>query len=282
MADYIVQKGDTLSRIAKAHGMTVKQLAELNGIQDVNKLKVGQTLIFEPKNDVNTEAEGIERTMSDEEIAARLEQQNEVIMALKDRTISKQAKEEIEQFKNKLIEKMMKKYNKTKEEVEAFVEEKIDQVEKAYYQGVEAVKATEAKLESYVDEKLTAAKNSYNESIDNAESKARDIATTSKEKARELHENLRADVPEPEPEVDISTMSQEELLAYNDQLIQQLKSESLTGRAKREIKEKIDDVERTIKNKYNQTVDNAFDKGKGAYQKTADFVKKVFSFFRID
>lgn len=44
---YTVRQGDNLSTIAKQHNMSVKDLAELNNIKDVNKIKVGQKLIFE-------------------------------------------------------------------------------------------------------------------------------------------------------------------------------------------------------------------------------------------
>ena len=42
--DYTIQKGDTLSAIAKRYGTTVQAIAEANGIQDVNKIYVGDTL----------------------------------------------------------------------------------------------------------------------------------------------------------------------------------------------------------------------------------------------
>ena len=41
---YTVKGGDTLSEIAVAHGTTYKVLAELNGISNPDKIKVGQTL----------------------------------------------------------------------------------------------------------------------------------------------------------------------------------------------------------------------------------------------
>ena len=44
MADYTVQAGDTLSKIAKAHGTTVSELAKQNGIKDINKIEIGQEL----------------------------------------------------------------------------------------------------------------------------------------------------------------------------------------------------------------------------------------------
>lgn len=42
--EYIVKKGDTLSKIAKEFGMTVKELASINNIKDVNLIFIGQVL----------------------------------------------------------------------------------------------------------------------------------------------------------------------------------------------------------------------------------------------
>lgn len=41
---YVVKSGDTLSGIANEHGLTSKQLADYNGIADVNSLQIGQTI----------------------------------------------------------------------------------------------------------------------------------------------------------------------------------------------------------------------------------------------
>lgn len=43
---YVVQKGDTLSKIAQANNTTVDKLVELNKITDANHIVVGQTLII--------------------------------------------------------------------------------------------------------------------------------------------------------------------------------------------------------------------------------------------
>lgn len=43
-ATYTVRSGDTLYKIAKAHGTTVKRLCQLNGIGENSKLRVGQKL----------------------------------------------------------------------------------------------------------------------------------------------------------------------------------------------------------------------------------------------
>lgn len=41
---YTVLKGDTLTKIAKAHGSTVAELVKLNSIKDKNKISIGQVL----------------------------------------------------------------------------------------------------------------------------------------------------------------------------------------------------------------------------------------------
>ena len=46
---YTVQSGDTMSSIANANGLTSKQVADYNGITDVDSLKIGQVLKIPPK-----------------------------------------------------------------------------------------------------------------------------------------------------------------------------------------------------------------------------------------
>lgn len=48
---YEIKNGDTLSQIARAHGISVEKLAKLNGIRDINMIKSGQLLRFD--NNVN-------------------------------------------------------------------------------------------------------------------------------------------------------------------------------------------------------------------------------------
>lgn len=48
---YQIKNGDTLSQIARAHGVSVEKLAKLNGIKDINMIKSGQLLRFD--NNVN-------------------------------------------------------------------------------------------------------------------------------------------------------------------------------------------------------------------------------------
>lgn len=49
--EYVVKKGDNLTKIAKEHGTTVAELASLNQIKNVNRIGVGQKLSV-PKKDV--------------------------------------------------------------------------------------------------------------------------------------------------------------------------------------------------------------------------------------
>lgn len=44
MADYVIQPGDTLSKIAKMTGTTVEQLQKLNGIKNANLIFAGKTI----------------------------------------------------------------------------------------------------------------------------------------------------------------------------------------------------------------------------------------------
>ena len=45
-ASYEVQAGDTLSEIARDHGMEVERLAEINELEDLNRLVAGQVLVL--------------------------------------------------------------------------------------------------------------------------------------------------------------------------------------------------------------------------------------------
>jgi len=45
---YTIQKGDSLSTIAKRYGVNSRELAEINQIKNPNKIKIGQKLEFTP------------------------------------------------------------------------------------------------------------------------------------------------------------------------------------------------------------------------------------------
>ena len=50
--EYTIQKGDTLGKIAKACGLTVKELAEANNIENPNRIRAGKVLIIPDLSDV--------------------------------------------------------------------------------------------------------------------------------------------------------------------------------------------------------------------------------------
>ncbi|MCU0514226.1 MAG: LysM peptidoglycan-binding domain-containing protein [Anaerolineae bacterium] len=43
---YTVQRGDTLARIARAHGVNLQVLARVNNLADMNRIYVGQVLLI--------------------------------------------------------------------------------------------------------------------------------------------------------------------------------------------------------------------------------------------
>ena len=55
---YTVQKGDTLSAIAKKNGTTVDEIVSKNGIQDANKISIGQSLTI---NETTEELQQLQR-----------------------------------------------------------------------------------------------------------------------------------------------------------------------------------------------------------------------------
>lgn len=75
---YAVQKGDTLSSIARKYGTTYQKLAELNGIQDPSKIYVGQVLKVTgssapslPETKPETPSTSINQIVKDGQIHAR-------------------------------------------------------------------------------------------------------------------------------------------------------------------------------------------------------------------
>ena len=71
---YTVQKGDTLSAIAKKNGTTVDEIVSKNGIQDANKISIGQNLTINETTEETTEPSATTATTeaaAKEEIAQR-------------------------------------------------------------------------------------------------------------------------------------------------------------------------------------------------------------------
>lgn len=59
---YKVAKGDSLSKIAKRHGVSTRELAAFNGINDPNKIRIGQTLYL-PGNAKSSASGGVEASV---------------------------------------------------------------------------------------------------------------------------------------------------------------------------------------------------------------------------
>jgi LysM repeat protein len=73
---YKIKSGDTLSQIAKDNNISVKKLAELNNIKDVNKIYAGRTLNIPSKKKESKKSTFIERRIFEDEapLAARQEE----------------------------------------------------------------------------------------------------------------------------------------------------------------------------------------------------------------
>jgi LysM repeat protein len=48
---HTVVAGDTLGRIASRYGVTVREIAERNGIQNVDRIRVGTVLVIPPNGE---------------------------------------------------------------------------------------------------------------------------------------------------------------------------------------------------------------------------------------
>lgn len=59
---YTVQKGDTLSAIAKKNGTTVDEIVSKNSIQDANKISIGQNLTINETTEPSVTTEATEAT----------------------------------------------------------------------------------------------------------------------------------------------------------------------------------------------------------------------------
>ena len=80
---------------------------------------------------------------------------------------------------------------------------------------------------------------------------------------------------------DFSKMTKEEVLAYQQSQLDRLQNESLSDRAKKEIRESIDAAERRIKQGWNNTVDTVYDGAKSVYHRVADGVKAFYNWLRF-
>ena len=275
MGEFIVQKGQTLSQIAKMHNTTVEAIAKQNGIKDVNKIQIGQKLIIgaNPKETKTKELGDI-----DKRIAANQKE----IEKLKSRTLTDQAKQEI----NAEINAMKSKLKGLAKEAKAEAMKQINAAEQkliaAYRKGESAFNAAKQEVKKDFFIALGAIKAAYDGAVDGAESVAKGVANTGKKAARAARNaakvNVKPQVKERTP--DFSKMSKDQILAYQQKEINKLKKQSLTDRAKQEIKANIDAAERYVKNKWNSAVDGAYDLARDAYHGVRKAAKGFFNWLR--
>ena len=74
---YTVQKGDTLSAIAKKNGTTVDEIVSKNGIQNANKISIGQNLTINETTEEPAEPSATTATTATTEAAAESTQSTE-------------------------------------------------------------------------------------------------------------------------------------------------------------------------------------------------------------
>ena len=74
---YTVQKGDTLSAIAKKNGTTVDEIVSKNGIQNANKISIGQSLTINETTEETTEPSATTATTATAEAAVESTQSTE-------------------------------------------------------------------------------------------------------------------------------------------------------------------------------------------------------------
>ena len=65
---YTIQKGDTLSAIARRYGTTVQAIAEANGIEDVNKIYVGDNLTIPGSNNTQSTSSSTQRQTATKQV----------------------------------------------------------------------------------------------------------------------------------------------------------------------------------------------------------------------
>ena len=68
---YKIKAGDTLSQIAKDNNISVKELAELNNITDVNKIYAGRTLNIPSKKENIKKSKKVVKTQKKENRATK-------------------------------------------------------------------------------------------------------------------------------------------------------------------------------------------------------------------
>jgi len=67
---YVVKSGDSLSKIAAAHGVNTRELSELNQITDANKIRIGQKLVL-PDHAKPSQSQPAEKSAAAAKVSAK-------------------------------------------------------------------------------------------------------------------------------------------------------------------------------------------------------------------
>ena len=276
MADYIVQKGETLSKIAAKHGMNVKKLASLNGITDVNKIYVGQTLVFE---EAKTSAATTAKTETKPEVhdyTEEIKHMQKEIDALRNETLSDKAKKEIQAEVEKMKQTLINAGVKIKGEVQKKLDMFQNELIEAYQKGEEFAAEIKTKVRTEFNEFKEYAQEVYKNSLDATEQGLANVAEYGKRGARTLKKGLEFEIAPEKKAPDYSEMSQAEILQYQQKELEALKNRTLTDMVKESIQQTTNDVKKS----HNALVGKVYDYAKSVYHTVADTVKGLFNWLR--
>lgn len=250
MADYTVQAGDNLTKIAKAYGTTVDEICKANNIKDPDKINIGQVLVLgnaTPEEPVAATAEDVEAKLAAQEARiAELEQQGVGDLVMKDLTnLYEWGEEKVEQGK--------------------------DWAKDKYEQGKEAVKDGVRAADDFHDK----VNDRINESVQRGYERRQKLDD-------KITEAMKFDIPEEEAPVDTSTMTPEERAAYNEQRIADLESRTAGSM----IREGVEDAVTDAKKWYNRGVDRNHDFRQTVRSTVAGWFDKLTKFannlFEVD
>lgn len=278
MTAYTVKNGDTLSKIAAKHNISVAELAKLNGIKNPDSISVGQELIFEePKKPKKPNS-----TPDSKNLSAQIARMQKEIEALKNETLKEKANREIQAELQRMKKSLIKAGIEIKGEVLEELNMLKNQLAEAWQKGEEyaaeaVIKAREEfnEFKGYMAEK-------YRDAVDAAEQGAAQAANRGKQAARNLRDKMLADVPpeEKEKRPDYSKMKPEEVLKHQQKELESLKSRTLTDMFCDGVKNFSKKVVRKAKETYNRGVNKVYNSARNAYHYVADKVKNAFSWLR--
>ena len=213
MGEFIVQKGQTLSQIAKMHNTTVEAIAKQNGIKDVNKISIGQKLTIgsKPKETKKSELGDI-----DKRIAANQKE----IEKLQAQGISDLVKKDINALEAELKGLGKQAYAEMMKEVKAAEKKLIA----AYRKGSDAYAKVRKEVIKEFNIALGAAKAVFDGAVDAAKQGAKKVVRTGKKAARNVRDGLKMkERPVIRKTPDFSKMTKDQILAYQQKEIQKLK-----------------------------------------------------------